>query len=51
MPEMAARTALALLQQPGRLAAMREQAARVGFPEAAYTIARRILGDLAAHPA
>ncbi len=49
MPEMAARTALALLQQPGRMAAMREQAARVGFPEAASTIARRILGDLVAH--
>lgn len=51
MPEMAARTALALLQQPERRAAMREQAARVGFPEAAYTIARRILGDLAVRSA
>lgn len=48
MPEMAARAALVLLQQPERLAAMREQAARVGFPEAALTIGRRIVEDLGA---
>ncbi len=45
MPEMAARATLVLLQQPERLAAMRQQAALVGFPEAALTIARRIIGE------
>ncbi len=46
MPEMAARATLVLLQQPERLAAMRQQAALVGFPEAALTIGRRIVEDL-----
>lgn len=46
MPEMAARAALVLLQQPERLAAMRQQAALIGFPEAALTIGRRIIEDL-----
>lgn len=46
MPEMAARATLVLLRQPERLAAMRQQAALVGFPEAALSIGRRIIEDL-----
>jgi len=45
LPEMAARAALVLLQQPERLAAMRQQAATVAFPEAALSIGRRIVED------